>query len=253
MRNFENARIVRLAEAGFLLGFDGEAALTEAQQKAVSDIVGAQVTDALGKFQSDVLTPALKPLSSLSNIEEAIKKLTAPPPPPKTNADDMKDLPPAIVARIQGLEQTAAQSELKITAAEDARKASDERAEKSAKKAAIQGSLTGLNFVNEKAASVAFGILDAEAKKNDTTSEYTGGNNLPLATFAKDFLKKEHAYLLKAEGSGGSGSGPGNQNGGGNSNASKIGMDDIKNGMTPAEIAAVSNEILSVLRGSQAA
>jgi type IV secretory pathway VirB10-like protein len=233
-------------------GFDGEAAFTDAQRAMISTIVADGVTKAIGDLQTGSLKQISDSIAALAAKVQSAPPPPSPPPPPTPDNPALKDLPPAVAEEMRNLRLAQTASDLKASEATAKVAAAEEKAAKSTRKAAVQQALVGINFTSDKAAEVAFDLLDRNAKLLESSGDFVGGaTNLPLGTFAKDFFTKEHAYLLKPIGSGGSGNGPGGSGGAGplaDGQAPKI--EDIKADMKPEEVARVSAHILSLLKAA---
>lgn len=117
-----------------------------------------------------------------------------------------------------------------------------QKAERAEKNSVIRTALGELQFATPKAFDTAFSIVESQVQKLEDGT-YVGGDNLPLVDFFKDFLPKEHAYLLKPTGA----SGAGASNGGAPARVGRTDIADIKPGMTNDKRNQVAQEIAAVI------
>lgn len=141
-------------------------------------------------------------------------------------------IPPEFNAKLKGLETELTQTKQRIADAEKREKDAESRAETSDRHGKIKMALSNLSFANDRAGETAFTIVEPHVKRQEDGS-VIGGDNLPLEVFFRDFITREHPYLLKGTGSGGAGASGGGSGGG--SRAVTADMSMIKPGMSAQE------------------
>lgn len=149
---------------------------------------------------------------------------------------------PEVNAQLKSLTTELATTKQKIADAEKREKDANERAEQSDRHGKIKMALSSMSFANDRAGDTAFTIVEPHVKRQEDGS-VIGGDNLPLEVFFRDFITREHPYLLKGTGAAGAGASGGGGTGGRGGVTADMSM--IKQGMTPAERALVISAIAS--------
>jgi hypothetical protein len=222
--------------------------------------IGAQLTAGFEKFGKESLGSAIDakiaPITeSLSGITEALGKLSGANGGGNGGGGQRngggsggQEIPPELNVQMKALrEQTAAQGNM-IESLKKQKEESDKRAETSERHSNIKSSLNNLMFTSDQAAKTAFTIVEPFVQRRDDGSLIGGinGDNLPLDNFVKEYLTKEHPYLLRASGTSGSGA---PLNVGGSRMGIKADLNDIQVGMTPETRSQVLASIGAALAG----
>lgn len=155
-------------------------------------------------------------------------------------------IPPEVNVTLRDQGKKIAELNAALESINKAKAEADKRAELTERSSAIKDALQPMNFVTDSAAKTAFGIVDPYVKRLDDGT-FIGGLDenqaFPLDAFVREYLTKEHAYLLGRSGLGGSGA-PAN-----GSAPHRVGMrvdiNDIKTGMKPETRSAVAEAILA--------
>lgn len=165
--------------------------------------------------------------------------------PGKDDKLEGKNLPPEISGLVHELRTSLLATQTELKGMKDKTAIAEQKAQESARKTAILEALAPFKFENETAANAAFRLIDMETSEKDGV--YVAGDNLPLATFAKELIPTKLAGLLKADESvGGAGANRGSYR-----PNTQINMESIKKGMTADERASVVNEITKVIASAQ--
>ncbi len=240
------------AVAGAGGGGGGEAALTmEAVLAEVDKRIGANLSAGFDKFRKEGLSSAidekLAPItSSLTGITDAISKLT--PAATTTPGNTSQQVPPEVNVQLKQLLETTKQQGTMIESLKKQKEEADTRAERSERHSIIRGSLNNLHFTSDAAAQTAFTIVEPHIKRMDDGAligAIPNGDNFPVDAFVKDYLTKEHSYLLRASGASGSGA-PANSSG--VRMGVKADLGDIKTGMKPETRESVVASIAAALQ-----
>ena len=203
--------------------------------------VGNRITASLETFAKDTLARSfderINPLNaSLAAINEALGKL-APANPQQNNGgggngSGNSSVPPEVNVQLKQLLETTKNQSAALETLKKEKMEADQRAERSERHSIIKGALNSLHFTSDAAGSTAFTIVEPHIKRLDDGNLIGGinGDNFPVEAFVKDYLTKEHPYLLR--GTGASGSGAPNGSGGVRMGV-KADLGDIKVGMKP--------------------
>lgn len=159
-----------------------------------------------------------------------------------TGGNGTGTISPEFNAKLKGLETELTQTKQRIADAEKREKDAEARAEQSDRHGKIKMALSNLSFANDRAGDTAFTIVEPHVKRQEDGS-VIGGDNLPLEVFFRDFITREHPYLLKGTGAAGAGASGGSSGSGGRAVTADLSM--IKPGMTPQERALVMSAIVS--------
>lgn len=156
-------------------------------------------------------------------------------------------IPPEVNATLKRLEETVKNQGGTITKLQTDRDDANKRAEAAETNSTVKTALGEMKFASASAAQTAFSIVSPHIKRLEDGT-VVAGDNLPVLDFIKDFLPKEHAYLLAPTGNGGSGAGGGSQGGGQRGGAAKGDISMIKADMKPEDRAAVVRSIGEALQ-----
>lgn len=245
-------------------GGGGTALTMESVTAEIEKRVGSGISKALEAFGKEKLGSAiqeqLSPISTaLASITEQMSKMSTGGGQPSNGnqpgngaGPGNSQVPPEWNVKFKELEnQTKAMTQQMETLKKEKAEA-DKRAETSERHSGIRTSLSNLHFVNEAAANTAFNIVEPFIIKSENGSLIGGinGDNLPADAFVKDYLAREHAYLLRPSGQQGSGA-PTYGGNGSNRMISKAQLEDIKVGMTPAQRESAMASIGAALNGMQ--
>lgn len=257
-------------------GLDGDGSGAPAPLTAdqVQTMVNTAVSSAMTNFRSKDLPKLFEPLTTqLTGITEALAGLTSQQQSAAgaqggqgsqagagTGAGAQggqgaqgaqgNGVPPEINAQLKTLTDRVTAQDRNINNLQKERDDANKRAETAERNGVINTALGDLTFANPAAAKTAFGIIAPFVTKLDDGSfvgSVAGENPLPLADFVKDYIPRDHAYLLKQTGASGSGAGSPSSNGGGSGKVVDIGQ--IKPGMS----ADVRANILSAIQASMPA
>lgn len=199
------------------------------------------------KLVADLLGEALKPVNDA--IAGITSKLNEKPADKKDDVpDDLKDLPPAVRARLLAGDTKIGDLEKTMRQLKEDKEASDKRAEKADREAKINDALGKYHFINDEAKHAARRLIEMEVARDDKTGELIAGG-LPLGDFVNEALTKKHDYFLAKEDVGGSGAGKGI------TRAPQTGtqIEDIKPNMTQDERLAVTRAIAAAAGAANAA
>lgn len=155
------------------------------------------------------------------------------------------NVPPEVNAMLRTLNETVKRQESAISNLTQAKDAAERQARETAKASYVRESLAGFNFATPSAASTAFELVKNHVKEQEDGGYIAG--DLPVADFVKDFLQREHPYLLKAtdmRGSGASGST-------GSTAGKAFDINQIRPGMTKEERAAAVAHIANSYQTAQ--
>jgi len=154
-----------------------------------------------------------------------------------------KGVPPEVNAQLKKYDTQISQLTNQVSTLAKEKKEADERAERAERHGAIRAVLSrDLVFASEKAVDTAFTILEPLVVRNEQ-GNLVAGDNLPVVDFVKDFIPREHAYLLKPERVAGSGAG----GSGGMRSGMAPTIEMIKPGMKPEDRASIVAAIRSSL------
>lgn len=219
--------------AGGAGGGDPNAALTmEAVLAEVNKGLDAKIAGQLQKYKESTDAQFAPITASLAGITEALGKLTQNPNPnpnPAGGGNKMSPEENVLLKNLQDITKTQQQAIEKLTRE---KQESDQKAERSDRHSTIKGALNNMHFISDVAAQTAFTIVEPHIKRQDDgglIGGVQGGDLYPVDAFVKDYLMKEHSYLLRASGSSGSGA-PANP---GVRMGAKADLSDIKVGMKP--------------------
>jgi len=227
-------------------GGGGAPALTmEAVATEIDKRVTAGVTAALDKFRTTGLGSAIEekiaPLStSLAGITESLAKLTGGQGSGQGSGqgggqgggNGQQQVPPELNVKLNQLLETTKNQGVQIETLKKERQEAEERAERSDRHSVIRAALNNMHFIGDTAAQTAFTIVEPHIKRLDDNSligAVPNGDNFPVDAFVKDYLQKEHGYLLRSTGS--QGSGAQSMGGTGVRMGVKADISDIKPGM----------------------
>lgn len=225
----------------------------EAVTGEINKILGTRLSTEFEKFKKEGLGEAIKahldPINtSLSGLADLLKNQHQNPDPNNPNpAGGNKGPDPQTNVLLKELQdRTKAQGD-QIQRLQREKQEADERAERSERHGTIRQALTNLHFVTDSAAKTAFQLVEPNVKRLDdgTLIGTVNGADFPLDAFVKDYLSKEHPYLLKASGISGSGAGSGT---GGVRMGVKADVNDIKTGMKPETRESVVASIAAALQ-----
>lgn len=199
--------------------------------------VGARLTADFEKFRKEGLATAIeeKLAPVTGTLNEILTKLSAAPAAPGSGqgngAENQNRVPPEVNVTLKQLQETTKQQGTMIETLKKEKLEADQRAERSDRHSSIRAALNNMHFISDVAAQTAFTIVEPHIKRMDDSSLIGGinGDNFPVDAFVKDYLTKEHNYLLRATGSSGSGA-PANA---GLRMGVKADLSDIKIGMKP--------------------
>jgi hypothetical protein len=155
-------------------------------------------------------------------------------------------VPPEVNAMLKTLNETVKRQETAIKDLATAKEAAEKQARETAKASHVRESLAGFNFATPSAANTAFELVRGQVKEQEDGG-YIAGDNLPVADFIKDFLQREHPYLLKATESRGSGATGSMGSGGGK----PFDINQIRPGMTKEERALAVSKIADSYQTAQ--
>jgi hypothetical protein len=222
--------------AGGAGGADPNAVLTmEAVITEVNKVVEAKMAGALDKFKKEGLAPAIQeqltPINaSLTSINDAIGKLSPNPSPnPNPTPQGGGNPDPQTNVLLKQLQDTTKAQGQQIETLRKEKEEAEKRAETSSRHGTVRQALGNMHFISDAASNTAFTLVEPAVRKLDDGS-FVGtinGSDFPIDAFVKDFLTKEHSYLLRASGASGSGApaSPGVRMG------VKADLNDIKVGM----------------------
>lgn len=148
------------------------------------------------------------------------------------NGSANSNMSPEVHAELKALRTNFEATKLQVKALEEGKKLAEENAERSDRHGKIKMALSGMQFANDRAGETAFQIVEPQVKRQDDGT-VIGGDNLPLEVFFRDFITREHPYLLKGTGAAGAGASGGGGGTGRGAVTADISM--IKPGMTPQE------------------
>lgn len=220
----------------------------------------AQISAGIDKFKKDneaAIDSKLAPLSqSLTGISEALGKITggtggnpnagggtgAPGNQPPNN------LSPQDNVLLKQLQDTTRAQGQQIETLKKEKQEADQKAERSDRHSIIRSALGNMHFISDMATSTAFTIVEPHIKRLEDGSLIGGinGDNLPVDAFVKDYLTREHSYLLLPSGATGSGA---TSTGGSPRMGIKADLSDIKVGMKPETRESVVASISAALAG----
>lgn len=206
----------------------------EAILAEITKVVDAKVTGQFQKFREENDAKFAPITSSLSGITEALGKLSQNPNPnPNPNpAGGGTRMSPEENVLLKNLQDVTKKQQDSIERLTREKQESDQKAERSDRHSTIKGALNNMHFINDVAAQTAFTIVEPHIKRQDDgglIGGVQGGDLYPVDAFVKDYLMKEHSYLLRASGNSGSGA-PANP---GVRMGAKADLNDIKVGMKP--------------------
>lgn len=202
----------------------------------VNKALDAKLGGAFDRFKKEGLGAAidekLAPITtSLGNISGVLEKLTAAPNPPVAGGNNPQ-LKPEENVLLKNLQETTKKQGEMIERLTNDKKEAEARAERSERHSVIRTALGNMHFISDVAANTAFTIVEPHIKRQDNNELIGGlpnGDLYPVDAFVKDYLTKEHSYLLRASGNTGSGA-PANS---GVRMGVKADLSDIKVGMKP--------------------
>jgi hypothetical protein len=237
----------------------------EAVAAEIDKRVGAGVSKALETFGKEKLGSAiqeqLNPISTaLASITEQMSKLGGNGGQPGNSGSQPgsggqpgAQVPPEWNVKFKELETNTKAMSQQIEVLKKQKEDADKRAETSERHSGIRTSLSNLHFISDTAAQTAFNIVEPHILKSETGALIGGvnGDNLPVDAFVKDYLSREHAYLLRPSGQTGSGAPSYGGAGGTQRLGSKANIEDIKVGMTAAQRESAIASIGVALQGMQ--
>jgi len=220
-------------------GAGAGAALTmEAVIAEVDKRIGTKLTTQFDTFKKEGLGPAIQehlaPINTtLTGITENLAKLV-PAAGGNGNGGGQggdKNIPPETNVLLKQLQETVKTQGANIESLRKQKEEADQRAEKSERQSIIRSALGNLNFVSDVAAATAFTIVEPHIVRTENGSLVGGinGDNFPVDAFVKDYLVKDHPYLMRSSGVSGSGAAGGGN--GGSRIGTKADLNDIKIGM----------------------
>jgi len=222
--------------------------------KRVNTIISAKFEDFKKTGLAPVIAEHLKPINeTLGTVNEGLAKLMAGQggapgsggPGGGGSAGDGKLTPEENAWRKQQAELVNT-LKTSVDQLKKEKQDSDLRAEKAERVSTIKTALQPLTFINDSAANTAFTIVEPHVKhlEDGQWVGEMGGDNFPVDTFVKDYLVKDHAYLLRGTGASGSGAPAA---GSVQRYGTKVGTEDIKIGMKPETRQAVVEQISAAL------
>lgn len=205
-------------------------------------------------FQAQILEGVNKTLNGFAKTFKAdIVKLTTPVTPvvaadpdpaitPDPAASGVKPpADPALAAELRARDRQIKELSAQFAAMKlesDATKAS---AEKKELDATVRTKLNKYKFADDSAAEDAFEIFGSKVKRNDDGA-FVGSDGTPLDQFLEEGIRSKPYLLAPKDVTGG-----GARNGGSVNHGVQMDMESIKPGMSAAEVAAVSAQILAVM------
>ena len=211
----------------------------------------ASITTHFDKFRKEngtAIDEKLAPITTgLAGINEALAKLTQ-PPANGNEGNNKNNVPPELNVTLKQLQDTTKTQGAQIETLKKEKMEADQRAEKSERHSVIHAALSNLHFVNDAAAATAFNVVEPNIKRledNSLIGAIGNGDHFPVDAFVKDYLTKEHSYLLRASGASGSGA---PANGGGPRMGVKADIGDIKSGMSAETRSSVLASIGAALQ-----
>lgn len=238
MRNFLMGRLMAPVNT---VGGDGGGGGTLTMDAILAEVdkrLNSAITGHFDKFKKEGLSSAIKehidPLSqTLSGISETLGKLTPGNPNPNANSNNPNPQgnDPNTNVLLKQLQETTKNQGTMIETLRKEKQEADERAERSERHGTIRQALSNMHFISDVAAQTAFKIVEPSVKRLDdgVLVGSVNGSDFPIDAFVKDYLTKEHPYLLRASGSSGSGA-PANTS---VRMGVKADLSDIKPGMKP--------------------
>lgn len=236
---------------------EGGSAVTLAQvqdliKKAVPD-VNTIVNNAIGNLKKkdlpEIIKTELAPfgtqLTGITSILEALKPgqgAGAGSGTGGTGDGGKPTIPPEVNAEMKRMGEQLASTQTALKQLQVDKDAAEKRAETTDRHGKIRTALSSIEYAGPNAVETAFAIVEPQVRKLDDGT-LVGGDNLPLVDWLKDYMPKEHGYLLKPTGASGAGASGGS---GGSRSAGVVTTDMIKPGMTQAERAAVTARIAEV-------
>lgn len=215
--------------------------MTDEEIKA---LVTGTVTTAFTEFSSKTLpglfTQALGPLGEQL---KALTPVTPPPvvtPPPAVTPPPLPGVDPVLNSQLQEMKRKSEEQDKAMKLLQD-QNASERKARESAElSSAVNTALSPFKFATDAARKTAESLVTPLIKRTDA-GQLIAGDNLTVDTFVKDFLPKDHAYLLAPAGGAGSGVTPGSGAGGHrivDIDSIKVGMSDVDKAAAYAQVAA---------------
>lgn len=224
----------------------GAVPLTEAQKAEINTMLNGavaglkkEVSKQFETFGTQFGTMA----ESLTGIQTALTTLQTPPvDDKKKKAGEGDGLSPEANAKMLDLTKQIETLTKGQKANEDARKAAEDKALKTATESALRTALGEFTFVNPEAAQDAFTLILPDVKAGENGAFIA--NDLPLGDYVKDLIGTKKAHLLAPVGRSGSGAGNGGGQPGGKGSPT---LEGIKLGMSPADQAAAAGAIKAAL------
>lgn len=203
-----------------------------------------------------LLAPVVQQVSALATSVTALQKQTpaptpspAPEPAPTPSpapapAPAPAPVDPAINSQITEMRRALEDSQRTIKSLSDDRDAAKAAAEKAEKTSTLERALGEFAFRTPQSKATALQLLESQVKRNDA-GQLVAGENLTVDTFAKDWITREHDYLLAPAPGAGAGVAPnGAVFAGGQKRADTA---DIKPGMSAETRTAVVAEIRNAM------
>lgn len=244
------------ASNGAAGGADGTGAVTlevvqDMIKKAVPDvntIVNNAVANLKNKDLPKLIDDKLSPVTTqLTEIGESIKALSgAGGASGGANGGGTggnggggvnKEVPPEVNAELKSLRSTLDTTSKELKDIRTERDEANLKAERSDRHGKIKMALAGLLFASDRAADTAFQTVEPFVKRMEDESLVgvaQDGTHYPMDTFFKDFITREHPYLLRGTGAAGAGA-SGGSGGSGRGGGMIADTSMIKPGMTPQE------------------
>ena len=242
MRFNENFSTVHLPTS-LLPGFEGESAAggdggdsgssnsvtQEAVTKIVNDTVNSAISNLRKKDLPAMFNTHLGPLTAqLTELSSLFKAGNGGAPGSDqvnlgngsgngsaANGASNQNIPPEVNATLRQLQGTLKQQGETIASLTKAKESAERQAKDTSRDAFIRESLTNFTFATPSAAQTAFTLIKGHVQEAGDDGGYIAGDNLPVVDFAREFLSREHSYLLKATEARGSGASGGSNSGGG--------------------------------------
>lgn len=227
------------------------AVLSEVDKRIASHVSGAFdkfKKDGLGSVIDDKLGPVLSAMTALSENVTRLTSGNGNTGDSKGRDNDKNSIPPEVNVQLKNLMETTKAQGSQIETLKREKIDADQRAEKADRHSIIRGALNSVQFVSDGAAQTAFSIVEPHIRRTDEGGLIGGinGDNFPVDNFVKDYLTREHSYLLRPTGV--SGSGASAHSGGVMRSGMKVDLADIKTGMKPETRAATVEAIAAALQ-----
>lgn len=206
------------------------------------------VNGAFKRVETQVIPSLLKPIEErqttfLADLTAKLDSITKTPDPGGDKSPSDKDknasVSPDVAARIHSLEQQSKRDADKLAKLEQERVNAENRSLNTEKESKIRSVLAEFSFVSKDAADDVFSIVERLIVRNEANELISEEGGLPVDVFLRDFIPSKKAHFLAPAGKSGSGATPGSTR----DSAGKVNIEDIKPGMSQAELAKAAAAI----------